>query len=237
MVNPLTKPQPTMSSREIAELTGKTHKNVIRDIREMMGQLDHGSKLIHQFSTLDARGYTSEINLPRRECEILITGYDTKRRAAVIDRWMELEVANREQALPTTTGNPLLDALIKTQLQVNEQEQTVKVLQNTVAEITRPLKGVSIDVIAQTLRKRKPFMRLSKSTIKNVAEFFAADTGFHKVSRQKGDGTFYPEYLADLEATIEALTHWFNECEFYPSRQHNRDFYHSVSGIGGQYAK
>jgi phage regulator Rha-like protein len=36
-----------MSSKEIAELTNKTPKNVVRDIRDMLDKLD-GSKLIHE---------------------------------------------------------------------------------------------------------------------------------------------------------------------------------------------
>lgn len=35
----------TMTSREIAELTGKRHDNVMRDIRTMLDDLEHSSNL------------------------------------------------------------------------------------------------------------------------------------------------------------------------------------------------
>lgn len=87
----------TMSSRDIAELTGKLHKNVIRDIREMLEALKKdGSDLIHVRETLDARGYTTAFHLDRELTETLITGYSIPLRHRVINRLHELESRLRE---------------------------------------------------------------------------------------------------------------------------------------------
>ena len=57
----------TMSSLEISELTGKEHKNVIRDIRPMIQELASvdGSVLSHVREDKDARGYTAMFHLDR----------------------------------------------------------------------------------------------------------------------------------------------------------------------------
>ena len=81
----------TMSSREIAELTDKDHKNVIRDIRAMLDELSDGSNLSHVTEEKDSRGYTAGFNLPKRETLILVSGYSVTLRARIIDRWQELE--------------------------------------------------------------------------------------------------------------------------------------------------
>ncbi|RKQ97119.1 regulatory protein Rha [Kushneria sinocarnis] len=107
--------QATMSSREIAELTGKRHGDVIRDIRAMVTALartDYEDSvtsydwsntpekvsgfLRHQENhgvteEKDSRGYTQYFLLDRYHTEVLVTGYDVKRRAAVIRRWHDLE--------------------------------------------------------------------------------------------------------------------------------------------------
>lgn len=77
-----------MSTKEIAERTNKTHKNVIRDVRNMFEQLEiDGSNLSH----LDSRGYVKEFLLPKDLCLTLVTGYDAPLRHAIIVRWEELE--------------------------------------------------------------------------------------------------------------------------------------------------
>lgn len=82
----------TMSSREIAKLTGKEHKNVLRDIREMLDALEKdGSDLSHVREDKDARGYTKQFHLDRELTETLVTGYSIPLRHKVIRRIHELE--------------------------------------------------------------------------------------------------------------------------------------------------
>lgn len=81
----------TMSSLEIAELTGKQHKDVMADIRNMFDQLEIQSA---EFSAdyKDGRGRIQPcFQLDRYYTEVLVTGYDVKRRATVIKRWYDLE--------------------------------------------------------------------------------------------------------------------------------------------------
>lgn len=100
----------TMSSKEIAELTGKFHSNVIRDIRAMLEGMGDESDLNHVVAVKDSRGYTAEILLDRYHTEVLVTGYDVKRRAAVIKRWYELET---QQVKPIHDNTAATMALVQ----------------------------------------------------------------------------------------------------------------------------
>jgi Rha family phage regulatory protein len=102
-----------MSSREIAELTGKEHRNVMRDIRDMLEQLRAagGGLLNFERTYRDSQNKEQpEFLLPKRECLILVSGYSVLLRTRIIDRWSELEAAQdtaQKSALPST----YLDAL------------------------------------------------------------------------------------------------------------------------------
>jgi phage regulator Rha-like protein len=81
----------TMSSREIADLTGKEHKNVLADAEKMLKDLGISPA---EFSARykDAQGKPRKcLNLPKRETLILVSGYNVQMRAKIIDRWQELE--------------------------------------------------------------------------------------------------------------------------------------------------
>ncbi|HDX5565823.1 TPA: Rha family transcriptional regulator [Escherichia coli] len=99
----------TMSSREIAELTGKRHDHVLRDIDSIAPNLGESSK------SVTYRGYNNQIQrewlLTKRDSLLVVSGYSVELRARIIDRWQELENAVRQNAVPnycnTQIGNVL----------------------------------------------------------------------------------------------------------------------------------
>lgn len=82
----------SMTSREIAELTGKHHKNVLRDIDNLLNSL--GSELSRGISEAyegdPSHGYRYFI-LDRDSTYCLIAGYDAPSRMKIIKRWQALE--------------------------------------------------------------------------------------------------------------------------------------------------
>lgn len=95
-LNTLSKNIQTMSSREIAKLTGKNHTHVIRDIRSIIDLIKDDPIMVHELNQgltelKDNRDYTKEFILNRFMTELLITGYDVLRRAKVLHRLVELE--------------------------------------------------------------------------------------------------------------------------------------------------
>lgn len=80
-----------MTSREIAELTGKRHDNVLRDIEVMFKKLKNNPS-DYLDSYVDAKGESRKMyRLNKDQTLTIVTGYDTKRRYAVVRRWHELE--------------------------------------------------------------------------------------------------------------------------------------------------
>lgn len=93
----------TISSLEIANLCGKLHKNVIRDIQV---QIKDGLRFERIY--LDKYGRKKPCYcLPFRETMIVVSGYDANLRTKIIDRWLELE---RKQNETSSLGSDLLKA-------------------------------------------------------------------------------------------------------------------------------
>ncbi|WP_462402128.1 phage antirepressor KilAC domain-containing protein [Pseudomonas sp. Marseille-QA0332] len=85
----------TMSSMEIAKLTGKRHDNVMNDIRQQFKELGEDI-LKFQGIYQDSRNRSKKcFHFPRREVDILLTGYSTRMRAVVVDRWHALEAEKK----------------------------------------------------------------------------------------------------------------------------------------------
>ncbi|HHE3628710.1 Rha family transcriptional regulator [Pasteurella multocida] len=157
----------TMSSREIAELCGKQHSHVMRDIRHMLDEL------YPKMDSLDFKGIfiiknqdtglTSEIRLPRRETMILISGYRIDIRAKIIDRLDELENQNRPQ-IPSYTqalreladqleANELLKIESKQKDDKIESLESLFIKGETAAQFVKKLNGVNSQQVQSYLEE------------------------------------------------------------------------------------
>ena len=107
-------PSLLISTKVIAETTGKMHKHVLRDVRQMLlglygleGQnfetmiadgptLDHGGFQV----AMDGRGeYAAEIILDRDHALTLVSGYDVKLRKRLIDKLAAIETSLKSRAV------------------------------------------------------------------------------------------------------------------------------------------
>lgn len=80
-----------MTSREIAELTGKNHADVLRDIRTMLEQLEITASSFAA-SYQDSTGRTLPMFALTKDLTItLVSGYSVPMRHRIVTRWMELE--------------------------------------------------------------------------------------------------------------------------------------------------
>jgi len=103
MKYPTIKNHETMTSVDIAELTGKKHSHVMRDIRLVMSQLIDAGEDISGFIE---EGYQdkqkkrrSRFGLTYSATMILISGYNPVIRSKIINRWQELERNQKPVAL------------------------------------------------------------------------------------------------------------------------------------------
>jgi phage antirepressor YoqD-like protein len=84
--------RPTMSTREIAEITGKAHQHVLRDAEIMLTALELPPEGYVQNWTHPQNGQTyRQFALPQDLTITLVAGYDAKLRHRIIVRWQELE--------------------------------------------------------------------------------------------------------------------------------------------------
>ncbi len=117
-----TQKTPAISSLEIATLTGKSHRHVTRDIESTLAEAKiDASKfghIYHDGNNRQQRCY----NLPRFECDLVVSGYSVPYRAAIIRRWHELEAA---KAAPTLSRK---DDLIRELVSISAGEISIDLL-------------------------------------------------------------------------------------------------------------
>jgi len=99
----------TMSSREIAEITGKEHSHVMRDIRLLIVQgVDESNFGLVDYC--DSKGEKRPMyQLTKKGCLILASGYNAMLREKIINRWEQLEIEHRNKfPIPQTYSEALM---------------------------------------------------------------------------------------------------------------------------------
>ena len=97
--------QQTMTSLEIAELTGKQHKNVMQAIRNMEPAWEKTCGLKFQLTSrtiVQPNGGKREVpcyQLTKTECLYIATKFNDEARAKLVLRWQELEESSRFPSL------------------------------------------------------------------------------------------------------------------------------------------
>ncbi|WDG52471.1 Rha family transcriptional regulator [Pseudomonas chlororaphis] len=188
----------TMSSREIAELTGKQHFHVKRDIERMLSDLgEDPSKFGCTY--LDGQNRSQvEYRLDREHTDCLLTGYSAAMRMAVIKRWRELEEgAGRVIATLPDFSDPVAAARAwadqveqkqaaeqaRLQLSVEVKAQATKIhsLENlfkegmTHTQFCKGLNGVNVMQVGKYLESRNWLYNESKSGLRLRVASYARD--------------------------------------------------------------
>jgi phage antirepressor YoqD-like protein len=210
-----------MTSREVAEVTGKRHDHVMRDIEIMLSDLGATSPQIWG-DLPDTYGRPQRVAfLPKRETLILVSGYSVTMRAKIIDRWQELEAGLVPQ-VPQTMAQALRLAA--------EQAERLEAAQLQIAAAA-PKVEFHDRYAAST--GNKGFREVCKLLHANEREFREFLISARIMYRLAGELTPMAQHIDAGRFVVKAGTsqgsgHAFNQPKFTPK---------GVTWIAGEWAK
>ena len=125
----------TMTSLEIAEVTGKRHDSILRDIRNILSQGVDAHNFVETYYTDKSNRQQKCYTLTKKGCLILASGYDVILREKIINRWEELETKERNQyQVPKSFAEALMLAA-KQQEQIEEQQRQLEANSKEIVEL------------------------------------------------------------------------------------------------------
>ncbi|ATI62810.1 phage regulatory protein [Edwardsiella tarda] len=210
-----------MSTREIAELTGKRHDHVLRDARNLLAELQ-SPQIRGDYQDGQGRTYPMLL-LDKAQSICLVAGYSAQYRMAIIRRWQELE----QSARPTSQ----LEMIAQVAMEAARIERQVEEVQQQVALVDQQVKDIAAGAIPsgwQTIRnlsaesglseqktrdlikafgvrsKKIPFMTpggiVTNATVADEADFFrAVDVVIHEATRAMRSKYWYHPKLGRFE--------------------------------------
>lgn len=164
----------TMSSREIAELTGKLHQHVRRDIEKMMSELAIDASRFGRIYLDSMNREQTEYLLDQDLTMTLVMGYSAPLRYKVAQRWRELEEGKAAPAAIKDRRVTLItSALASGLIDRAEAEKRIAALLDGVA----PLKPAATTAAPKSQKaKTKPWRKAKPSGA--MTWNLAGNTGF-----------------------------------------------------------
>ena len=171
----------TMTSIEIADLTDKNHRHVLRDIRNMIDELGID---VPNFEHIYLDAYKREqtmFKLNRKLTDCLLTGYSAKARMMVIERWHELE------NIKPMTQMEMIASMSSGMVEIERQQlEQASLLSETTLRIDNELAELKEDI--------KSKIRIHDIRPQNTVTITGIKKGYDKVKPQG----FSLEYVGNL---------------------------------------
>ena len=204
----------TMSSREIAELTGKRHPDVKRDIQAMASELEEDVSDFARIYLDSMNREQTEYLLDKELTETLLTGYSAKMRRAVVRRWTELEEQVRPRVLATLPdfSNPAAAARAWA-----EQFELQQAANQALIEAAPKIAFVERYVESTGLKGFRQVAKLLKANESRFREFLLDKKIMYRMG---GEWQAYQPHIDAGRFEVKAGTsdsgHAFNQTKFTP---------------------
>lgn len=221
-MNSLVKKELTLDSREVAEMVGKRHANLIRDIKTYIGYLTNSEMSSSDFfipsTYLDIKGEErANYRITKKGCEFIahkLTGQKGALfTAAYINRFHELEGQVQQQILPTDLS-PELQVLINMELKQRQIEQKTEILEHRVNSLDATnIDGTPRQRLNEMVRKYAYdngllYPQAWKTFRKSFNTAYGTNIELRKKNYQEKHGIkrlTYPEYMERVGLIEDAL--------------------------------
>lgn len=177
-----------MTSLQIAEATGKAHKDVMRAIRKMetawVKVQGRNFALLQKEVEVNNGGYKMQpyYSLTKEECLYIATKFNDEARAKLVRRWKELEEAHR----PAVPQN-YLEAL-KAMVKIEEQKQQLAIENHRQQEQIADISWENVELgnkITEMLPKVSYYDRILESKSTMTVTQIAQDYGMSAVKMNR----------------------------------------------------
>lgn len=173
-----------MTSLQIAEITARLHKNVMRAIRNMEPAWEKiNGRKFELVDYKDEKGETRPCySLNKEECLYIATKFNDEARAKLIKRWKELE----EQSKPSVPQNYLeaLESLVKSEEEKQQLALENKQKDETIITISKANVELG-NKITEMLPKVSYYDRILQSNATMTITQIAQDYGMSAIAMNK----------------------------------------------------